>query len=147
VDAGEILLVPDDCGCADGVRKASASWWVRSSSSIVSSGHDERRLEAVRRWGGSADDAYVISLRDSPGDGCQSGSWREGRGLGGERGARAHRQGSNRRRTVAEASDSGDKFHQPGGMIFRGTKGKMERRGRASYSRGDASIMAGSKRN
>jgi hypothetical protein len=31
---------------------------------------------------------------------------------------------------VAEASDSGDKFHRPGGTICRGTKGEKERRTR-----------------
>jgi hypothetical protein len=49
--------------------------------------------------------------------------------------------------TVARSLNSGELLRQPGGTIYRGLKGEMERGSRASYSRGDASIMAGSKRN
>jgi hypothetical protein len=44
----------------------------------------------VRRWGGSADGVRVVSLQYLAGEEYQRGRRREGRGLGGEVGARAH---------------------------------------------------------
>jgi hypothetical protein len=42
----------------------------------------------------------------------------------------------NRRFTEVGAADFGEPFGQPGGMIWRGKKGKMERREGAIYRRG-----------
>jgi hypothetical protein len=75
----------------------------------VSRRRAEGRLEMVRRWGGSADGVRVVSLQYLAGEEYQRGRRREGRGLGGEVGARAHWWGSNRRRTAAETSDSDEK--------------------------------------
>jgi hypothetical protein len=44
-------------------------------------------------------------------------------------------------------ANSGEESGQPGGAVGSGTGGELVRRSRASYSRGDASIMTGSKGN
>jgi hypothetical protein len=44
-------------------------------------------------------------------------------------------------------AEIGEKSGQPGGAVGSGTGGELVRRSRASYSHGDVSIMAGSKRN
>jgi hypothetical protein len=61
--------------------------------------------------------------------------------------SRAHRRWRNRPDELADAAVSDERFCRPGGTICRGTKGEMERESRATYTRGDASIMAGSKGN
>jgi hypothetical protein len=48
----------------------------------------------------------------------------------------------NRRFPVAEAADSGEIFQQPWGVSGTGGRGEMERTGRASYRRGEASDRA-----
>jgi hypothetical protein len=118
----------------------SETW---TTPSIVSRCEVEGRLETVRRWGGSADDAYVASLRDLGGEGYQSGCRREGRSLGRERGARAHRRCSNRRRTAAEASDSDEESLCGSSMILRRSKGRWRRSARAFYRRRERSKRPG----
>jgi hypothetical protein len=50
--------------------------------------------------------------------------------IGEKRGSGAHWQGRNRPEVPAGGAESGELFRQPGGTIWRGKKGKMERRGR-----------------
>jgi hypothetical protein len=47
----------------------------------------------------------------------------------------------------AAMANSGEESGQPGGAVGSGIGGELVRRSRASYSRGDASIMTGSKGN
>jgi hypothetical protein len=58
-----------------------------------------------RRWGGSADGVYDVSLQYSAGEKYQRGRRREGRGLGGERGARAHLRRRIRPEILADAAE------------------------------------------
>jgi hypothetical protein len=47
VDAGEVLVVPGDAGCADGMRRRKAILFDWSSSTIASCGNVEGRLESA----------------------------------------------------------------------------------------------------
>jgi hypothetical protein len=55
------------------------------------------------------------------------------------------RRRRNRRWTPWVSADSGEKSPQPGGVLSEGKKGEGQRGLRATYSRGDALIKAGSK--
>jgi hypothetical protein len=71
---------------------------------------------------------------------------RDGGGrLGGKREYGVRRRWRISPRMPAGTAESGDRFRQPWGTIRRGKEGEMERRLRATYSRGDASIEVGSK--
>jgi hypothetical protein len=99
----------------------------------------------VRHWGGSVDGVYVISLQYSAGEEYQRGRRREGRGLGGEGGARAHWFRRNRRNPAMVPADSGVQSPQPGGCLVELKEGK--RRGARGLFKGvvEASNYAGSK--
>jgi hypothetical protein len=78
----------------------------------------------VRRWGGSADGVYVVSLQYSVGEEYQRGRRREERGLGGEGGARAHWFRRNQRNPAMMPADSGMQSPQPGGYLVELKEGK-----------------------
>jgi hypothetical protein len=61
--------------------------------------------------------------------------WSDTEMIGGKRGSGAHWQGRNRPEVPAGEAESGELFRQPGGTIWRGKKGKMERGARAFYRR------------
>jgi hypothetical protein len=118
-----VLEFPRADGLVDEERdglESSSAW---AASLIASSVEEETRLEAVRRWGGSADDACVGSLWDLAGEGYQRGCQREGRGLGGERGAQAHRRHCNRRRMAAVLEIFSERFRRGWSKNWRESKG------------------------
>jgi hypothetical protein len=66
---------------------------------------------------------------------------RDGGGrLGGKREHGAHRRWRILPGMLAGTAESGELFRQPGGTIWRGKKGKMERRGRDFIGRSRCSI-------
>jgi hypothetical protein len=58
--------------------------------------------------------------------------------MGGKGGSGVHWLGRNRPEVPAGEAESSELFRQPGGTIWRGKKGKMERRGRAFIGVGES---------
>jgi hypothetical protein len=129
---------------ADGVKKISTRSISWSTGSCTSWSGEWWRLKIE---GGSVLLLGVANLRDRENRGCQPTRQGEGRRLRPVRGcgvAWSHRISEF---LPAAMANSGEESGQPGGAVGSGTGGEMVRGSRASYSRGDASIMAGSKRN
>jgi hypothetical protein len=92
-------------------------------------------------------DDFIVVLQDWTREKHHDVRLRESKGMVQGRGrgdASLHR---NRRFSVAGAAYSDEPFWQPGGMIWRGKKGKMERGGRSLYRHGGSSVKAGIKWN
>jgi hypothetical protein len=88
-------------------------------------------------------DDGVDLRRDGPGQMVREKRLSKTEGIGRVSGSGAHRRRRNRLDEPADVLRFGEKFGQPGGMIWRGKKGEEERRGRPSYRRGFASKRQG----
>jgi hypothetical protein len=121
---GDVPGAPGAGGGVNGVQDVEANLRAWMACSIGSSRRRKRRLEMVRRWGGSADGVYVVSLQYSAGEEYQRGRQREGRGLGGEREHGVHRGCRIGVEMPAGMRSSGERFCRPGGAISRESRGE-----------------------